>query len=131
AQITATDRVANTVTVLGRVLDASTIAGAAALQRGDFAAFQRGTGRLSDELVSATRVGGWELTGVAQSFVSGSVESVDTSLAVATVDGFLIDYAALMGVGYTPSVGDYLDVSGYGYDQGLVAAPIDTSTLAQ
>ncbi|MFK8052061.1 MAG: hypothetical protein AB8F65_03745, partial [Woeseiaceae bacterium] len=64
----------------------------------------------------------------ASAFVSGLVESVDRRTGSAVVDGFVVDYTGISANGFAPTVGDYLDVSGFGLQSGLVAQPLSVST---
>ncbi|MDX1405330.1 MAG: hypothetical protein R3192_12365, partial [Woeseiaceae bacterium] len=56
-------------------------------------------------------------------YLTGVVDSVDSSTGKAVVSGLLVDYNALLSDGYAPSVGDEVSVTGYHYDdQGLLVA---------
>ncbi|MEL7298736.1 MAG: hypothetical protein AAGJ86_13830, partial [Pseudomonadota bacterium] len=62
------------------------------------------------------------------SFVSGEVTAVNVALGTATVGGFTVDYTPLMSNGFTPVIGAYMDVAGYGIVDRLVAlleVPVD------
>jgi hypothetical protein len=57
------------------------------------------------------------------SYLTGFVDSVDHSKGLAIVSGMTVDYNALLSVGYTPSVGDQVSVTGRAYaDAGLLVA---------
>jgi len=57
------------------------------------------------------------------SYLTGFVDSVDESMGLAVISGMSVNYSALLSLGYSPSVGDQVSVTGREYsDLGLLVA---------
>jgi len=79
----------------------------------------------SGGIVNATVVDG-RVAGISAdsgSYLTGFVDSVDESMGLAVVSGMTVNYSSLLSLGYSPSVGDQVSVTGREYsDLGLFVA---------
>jgi hypothetical protein len=79
----------------------------------------------SGGIVNATVVDG-RVAGISAdsgSYLTGFVDSVDESMGLAVVSGMTVNFTSLLSLGYSPSVGDQVSVTGREYsDLGLLVA---------